>query len=57
MAYPRRMTTLTLERRDVPRAIVAGTRWLLNPVSPQGAKQVPRTKLFAGGPDLLREVE
>ncbi len=51
------MTTLTLERRDVPRAIVAGTRWLLNPVSPQGAKQVPRTKLFAGGPDLLREVE
>ena len=51
------MTTLTLERRDVPRAIVAGARWLLNPVSPHGAKQVPRMKLFAGGPELLREVE
>lgn len=47
----------TLERRNVPAALVAGARWLLNPVSVGGAKQVPRMKLFAGGPALARLAE
>ncbi len=51
------MAHRTLERRDLPRALLAGVRWLVNPVSPGGVKQVPRMKLFAGGPELLREVE
>ena len=47
----------TLESRDIPAALAAGARWLVNPVSEDGAKQVPRIKLFAGGPEFLREVE
>ena len=51
------MTKHALERRDIPRAVLAGARWLANPVSEQGAKQVPRLKVFAGGPEILHEVE
>ena len=47
----------TLETRDLPGAIMAGARWLVNPVSVGGAKQVPRMKLLALGPELLRDVE
>lgn len=51
------MTQRRLEERDIPGALRAGARWLVNPVSEGGAKQVPRIKLLAGGPELLREVE
>ncbi len=51
------MARHTLERRNIPGALFAGARWLMNPVSAGGAKQVPRMKLFAGGPEILREVE
>lgn len=51
------MTKRTLDRRDVVGGLLAGARWLVNPVSEGGAKQVPRIKLLAGGPELLREVE
>jgi ubiquinone biosynthesis protein COQ4 len=51
------MAKRTLDRRNIPGAILAGARWLANPVSEGGAKQVPRIKLFAGGPEILREVE
>jgi ubiquinone biosynthesis protein COQ4 len=47
----------SLERRNIPGALLAGARWLVNPVSRDGAKQVPRMKLFARGPELLEEVE
>jgi hypothetical protein len=36
------MTRRTLEKRDIPAALLAGFRWLRNPVSQGGAKQVPR---------------
>jgi len=51
------MARHTLEKRNIPGALFAGARWLMNPVSAGGAKQVPRMKLFAGGPEILREVE
>jgi ubiquinone biosynthesis protein COQ4 len=51
------MSKRSLDRRDIPRAFLAGARWLANPVSEQGAKQVPRIKVFAGGPEILHEVE
>ena len=47
----------TLHERNIPGALLAGARWLMNPVSTGGAKQVPRIKLFAWGPEILREVE
>ncbi len=51
------MAKRTLQQRELFGAAVAGARWLMNPVSEGGAKQVPRMKLLAGGPELLREVE
>ena len=51
------MAQRTLQTRDVPGALLAGARWLVNPVSEGGAKQVPRFKLLAAGPEVLREVE
>lgn len=51
------MTKRTLERRDIPGALLAGARWLMNPVSEGGAKQVPRIKLLAGGPEILADIE
>lgn len=47
----------TLARRYPARAAMAGARWLLNPVSTGGAKQVPRMQLYATGPELLAAVE
>lgn len=51
------MERRTLQRRDLLGALVAGARWLVNPVSEGGAKQVPRIKLLAAGPEYLREVD
>jgi ubiquinone biosynthesis protein Coq4 len=51
------MTRRTLEQRDYLGALVAGARWLINPVSEGGAKQVPRIKMLAGGPEILADVE
>lgn len=51
------MTRRRLEDRDVFGALRAGARWLANPVSEDGAKQVPRIKLLAAGPELLAEIE
>lgn len=51
------MPTRTLEKRDIPGALLAGARWLINPVSEGGAKQVPRIKMLAGGPEILADVE
>ena len=51
------MTRRTLSKRDIPGALLAGTRWLVNPVSEGGVKQVPRIKLLAGGPEILADVE
>jgi len=51
------MAKHTLVKRDIPGALLAGARWLMNPVSEGGAKQVPRMKLLAGGPEVLRDVE
>jgi ubiquinone biosynthesis protein COQ4 len=51
------MTKRTLAKRDIPGALLAGARWLVNPVSEGGAKQVPRIKLLAGGPDILGDIE
>ncbi len=50
------MARHTLQRRDIPGALVAGFRWLVNPVSVGGAKQVPRMKLLALGPEILESV-
>ncbi len=47
----------TLTRRYPSRALAAGTRWLMNPVSEGGAKQVPRMILYATGPSMLAKVE
>jgi ubiquinone biosynthesis protein Coq4 len=47
----------TLERRDILGALRAGARWLVNPVSEGGAKQVPRMALLATGPDILVKLE
>ena len=51
------MTGPTLTRRYPLRAFAAGARWLANPVSEAGAKQVPRIHLYANGPEMLAEVE
>jgi len=51
------MTDPTITRRYPLRALVAGARWLANPVSANGAKQVPRMHLYATGPEMLAEVE
>ena len=51
------MRKRTLEKRDIPGAVLAGARWLVNPVSEGGAKQVPRIKMLAGGPEILADVE
>ena len=51
------MRKRTLEKRDIPGALLAGARWLMNPVSEGGAKQVPRIKMLAGGPEILADVE
>jgi ubiquinone biosynthesis protein COQ4 len=51
------MRKRTLEKRDIPSALLAGARWLMNPVSEGGAKQVPRIKMLAGGPEILADVE
>ncbi len=37
--------------------MVAGYRWLKNPVSQGGAKQVPRIQMLARGPEILADVE
>jgi len=54
---PNRPQKRTLEKRDLPGAFLAGARWLMNPVSEGGAKQVPRIKMLAGGPEILADVE
>ena len=51
------MTKRRLEERDIPGALLAGARWLVNPVSEGGAKQVPRLKLLAAGPEILADIE
>lgn len=51
------MTKRTLHQRDLPGALLAGVRWLMNPVSEGGVKQVPRMKLLAGGPEILADIE
>jgi len=51
------MTEPTITRRYRLRALAAGARWLANPVSEGGAKQVPRMLLYATGPEMLAEVE
>lgn len=51
------MTKRTLDKRDIPGALLAGARWLANPVSEGGAKQVPRIKMLAAGPELLADIE
>ena len=51
------MTKRTLDKRDIPGALLAGARWLANPVSEGGAKQVPRIKLLAAGPEILGDIE
>lgn len=51
------MTPATITQRYPVRALAAGARWLANPVSEGGAKQVPRMMLYASGPELLAAVE
>ena len=51
------LTGPTITRRYPLRAFAAGARWLANPVSETGAKQVPRIHLYANGPEMLAEVE
>jgi ubiquinone biosynthesis protein COQ4 len=46
-----------LENRDLVGAFFAGARWLINPVSEGGAKQVPRIQMLASGPEILADVE
>ncbi len=36
---------------------MAGARWLINPVSEGGAKQVPRIQMYTTGPELVTAVE
>jgi ubiquinone biosynthesis protein Coq4 len=51
------MARRTLNERDIPGALLAGARWLVNPVSEGGAKQVPRIKLLAAGPEILADID
>jgi ubiquinone biosynthesis protein COQ4 len=51
------MNAPTLARRYPLRALAAGARWLINPVSENGAKQVPRMILYATGTEILASVE
>lgn len=51
------MDAPTLAKRYPLRALAAGTRWLLNPVSEGGAKQMPRMLLYATGVEMLAAVE
>jgi len=51
------MSTPNLARRYPLRALAAGARWLSNPVSAGGAKQVPRMLMYATGPEMLSAVE
>ncbi len=51
------MNPPTLSKRYPLRALAAGTRWLMNPVSEGGAKQVPRMILYATGVDILARLE
>jgi ubiquinone biosynthesis protein COQ4 len=51
------MNAPTLSKRYPLRALVAGTRWLMNPVSEGGAKQMPRMLLYATGVDILARLE
>jgi ubiquinone biosynthesis protein Coq4 len=51
------MKPAVLGRRYPLRALAAGARWLLNPVSEGGAKQVPRVTLYATGKEMLEAVE
>jgi ubiquinone biosynthesis protein COQ4 len=51
------MNAPTITRRYPLRAFVAGARWLANPVSEGGAKQVPRIQLYTTGPEMLAEVQ
>lgn len=53
----RAMKNRTLEKRDIPGALLAGARWLMNPVSAGGAKQTPRIMMLAGGPEILVDVD
>ena len=55
--YPDRVQRRTLDRRYYLGALRAGARWLVNPVSEGGAKQVPRMALLATGPDILVKLE
>ena len=50
------MSAPTLARRYPLRALAAGARWLVNPVSEGGAKQVPRMLLYATGVEMLAAV-
>lgn len=51
------MSPPTLSRRYPLRALAAGTRWLMNPVSEGGAKQMPRMLLYATGVEMLERLE
>jgi ubiquinone biosynthesis protein Coq4 len=51
------MNAPTLSKRYPLRALAAGARWLMNPVSEGGAKQVPRMILYGTGVEMLARVE
>ena len=50
-------TRIRLDRRYVFRGLNAGFRWFRNPVSADGAKQVPRARIYLTGPEILKNVE
>jgi ubiquinone biosynthesis protein Coq4 len=47
----------SLAKRYPLRALAAGARWLMNPVSEGGAKQVPRMLLYATGVETFAAVQ
>lgn len=48
---------IRLDRRYYAKGIVAGFKWLSNPVSEKGARQVSRIQMYLQGPNKLKDVE
>ncbi|QKX17207.1 Coq4 family protein [Microbulbifer sp. YPW1] len=48
---------IRLDRRYYLRGLYAAFRWMMNPVSEGGAKQVPRARIYLTGPQILKDVE
>ena len=48
---------IQLSRRYYLRGLYAAFRWMINPVSEGGAKQVPRARIYLTGPQILKDVE